>query len=102
MEFLIMKKVLTPAQSGGQKYRSTMDHLIRLENTIRNAFAVDDHCIAIFFDLERAYDMTWRKGIIIDLYNIGMRGLLPKYIAEFLGERRFQVKVGNSTSSEHV
>ena len=102
MEFLIMNKVLSPAQSGGQKYRSTMDHLIRLENTIRNAFAVDDHCIAIFFDLERAYDMTWRKGILIDLYNIGMRGLLPKYIAEFLGERRFQVKVGNSTSSEHV
>ena len=30
-----------------------------------------------------------------------MRGLLPKYIAEFLKTRKFKVKVGNGISNEH-
>ena len=101
MEFMIMKNILSPAQSGGQKYRSTIDHLIRLESTIKETFASNEHCISIFFDLERAYDMTWRSGIINDLYQTGMRGLLPKYIVEFLKTRKFKVKVGNTISNEY-
>ena len=102
MEFFIMNKVLTTAQSGGQKGRSTVDHLIRLEDTIKTAFANKEHFISIFFDLERAYDMTWRKGIVIDLFNIGLRGLLPKYISAFLETRSFRVNIGNAISPEYV
>ena len=99
MEYLIMKNVLVKEQCGGRRNRSTIDHLIRLEDAIRTAFARNEHYIAIFFDLERAYDMTWRGGILSDLYKIGMRGLLPKYIAAFLDKRFFKTKFAGAYSS---
>ena len=99
MEYLIMKNVLVKEQCGGRRNRSTIDHLIRLEDAIRTAFARNEHYIAIFFDLERAYDMTWRGGILTDLYEIGMRGLLPKYIAAFLDKRFFKTKFAGAYSS---
>ena len=101
LEYLIMNRILTTAQCGCQKGRSTIDHLIRLETAIRTAYAHKEHFISVFFDLERAYDMTWRQGIIIDLFKAGLRGLLPKYIASFLGTRYFKVKVGSAISNEY-
>ena len=101
LEYFIMNRTLTTSQCGCQKGRSTIDHLIRLETAIRTAFAHKEHFVSIFFDLERAYDMTWRQGIIIDLYQVGLRGLLPKYIASFLGSRYFKVKVGSAISNEY-
>ena len=99
-EYLIMKRVLTTAQSGGQKNRGTLDNLVKLEDVINRTFAAQEHYVSIFFDIERAYDMTWREGIILDMYALGLRGLLPKCIAAFLSERLFKVKVGNTTSSQ--
>jgi hypothetical protein len=43
--------------------RSTLDHLVRFETFIRNAFAKKEHAVSIFFDLEKAYDTTWKYMI---------------------------------------
>ena len=48
-------------QAGGMKDRSTVDHLVTLETTIRNGFVKGEHVIAVFFDLEMAYDLTWKQ-----------------------------------------
>ena len=101
-EYFIMNRILTPAQSGGQKNRSTLDNLVKLEDVIRTTFAAREHFVSVFFDIEKAYDMTWRAGIIMDMYRAGLRGLLPKSIAAFLSGRRFKVKVGDAISSERV
>lgn len=50
------------------------DCLVRLENTVREAFIHKQHCLAVFFDLEKAYDTTWRFGILRDLAELGIRG----------------------------
>ena len=98
IEFIQINNSLINIQCGGRKHRSTVDHLVRLESTIRNDFAHREHFISIFFDLEKAYDMTWRGGILFDLHNMGMRGLLPKYLSSFLQLRRFSVKIKNTVS----
>ena len=54
--------------------------------------------IAIFFDLEKAYDTTWKYGIMKDLHNSGLRGRLPTFIEGLLKNRQFQVKVGSNFS----
>ena len=101
-EFLDINKVLTNIQCGGRRGRSTLDHLVRLEAAIRKAFLHREHFISIFFDLERAYDMTWRGGILQDLYDAGLRGLLPKFIAAFLRKRTFCVQVGSTRSTSMI
>jgi ribonuclease HI len=98
LDWLNMTKKLNTIQCGARKFRSTTDHLIRLETMIRHTFAHNEHVISIFFDLEKAYDTTWKYGIMNDLHRKGFRGLLPKFIDEFLKDRTFNVKVGNILS----
>jgi hypothetical protein len=56
--------ILTEHQSGFRKQRSTIDHLVRLESFIREAFVRREHVVSVFFDLEKAYDTTWKYGIL--------------------------------------
>ena len=66
--------------------RSTLDHLVRFETFIRNAFAKKEHAVSIFFDLEKAYDTTWKYGILKDLFDMGLTGKLPNFISNFLSD----------------
>ncbi|GFV64261.1 probable RNA-directed DNA polymerase from transposon X-element [Trichonephila clavipes] len=70
-------------QSGFRKGRSTLDNIITLENKIRNAFVRRNHLVSIFFDIEKAYDRTWRYGILRTLFDFGFRGNLPTFIQHF-------------------
>ena len=96
--YLERNKIITPTQSGFRKGRSTTDQLVRLESFVREAFIQKQHATAIFFDLEKAYDTTWKFGILKDLHNAGLRGRLPLFIAGFLCDRKFQVRVAGSYS----
>ena len=49
--------------------------------------------VAVFFDLEKAYDTTWKYGILNDLYDMGPRGQLPIFITNFLNNRKFKVRL---------
>ena len=98
MYHLETSKLLSNFQCGFRKNRSTIDHLVRLERFIREAFANKEHLVAIFFDLEKAFDTTWKHGILKDLHGLGLRGHLPEFVRNFLANRRFCTKVGNSFS----
>ena len=54
--------------------------------------------VTAFFDLEKAYDITWRHGILRTLHSIGMRGNLPLFVRSFLQNRTFRVRVGTALS----
>ena len=54
--------------------------------------------MSVFFDLEKAYDTTWRHGILKAIYSAGLRGELPLFIQAFLARRFFKVRVGSTLS----
>jgi hypothetical protein len=81
--FLEANGVLTECQSGFRKQRSTTDQLVRLESFVREAFVCRQHVVAVFFDLEKAYDTTWKYGILRDLHCAGLRGRLPGIVSRF-------------------
>ena len=87
--FLDKNNILSRQQYGFRKNRSTVDHLVRLETFIRDAFRHREHVVAVFFDLDKAYDTTWKHGILQDLYRIGLRGNLPKFISIFFIRSHF-------------
>ena len=78
--YLEKNKIITKMQSGFRKRRSTTDQLVHLETFVREAFIQKQHAVAVFFDLEKAYDTTWKHGIMQDLFNAGLRGSLPLFI----------------------
>jgi hypothetical protein len=52
----------------------------------------------VFFDLEKAYDTTWKHGILQDLHDAGPHGRMPDFISRFLSGRQFRVRVGSHLS----
>ena len=91
-------KALDKVQCGFRKNRSTVDHLVRFETFVRNALVNGDQVVSVLFDLEKAYDTTWKFGILKDLKELGFVGNLPIFVLNFLEERKFQVRVGNTFS----
>ena len=96
--YLESNNLITKFQSGFRAERSTNDNLVRLETFIRDAFIKRVHAVAVFFDLEKAYDTTWRYGILKDLHNFGLKGRLPNFIESFLEDRTIHVRVGSTLS----
>jgi len=96
--YLERNKLISPMQCGFRKQRSTIDHLVRLESFVREAFAQRQHAVGVFFDLEKAYESMWKFGITRDLHNAGLRGRLPLFIESFLKNRQFHVRLGSSYS----
>ena len=96
--YLESNNLLSRYQSGFRTGRSTNDNLVKLETFIRDAFVKKEHVVAVFFDLEKAYDTTWRYGIMKDIHKLGLRGRLPTFIESFLADRAMQVRVGSTLS----
>ena len=95
-------KLLSSVQFGFRKNRSTLDPLLRLSAQIQEGFAKRCQTIGVFFDMEKAYDTTWRFGILKRLHEMGIRGYMFNFVKSFLSDRSLKVRVGNSLSSSYV
>ena len=99
--YLESKNLLSNRQFGFRKNRSTIDPLTFLSREIQNAFAVQNQTIAVFFDLEKAYDTTWRGGVLMQLVDWGIAGNMFYCLKDFLSERYLKVRVGSCVSSAY-
>lgn len=98
LHFLEANKLLDPYQCGFREGRSTTDHLIRIEAQIRDAFVHKQFFLSVFLDMEKAYDTTWRFGILKDLSHFGIGGNMFNVIESYLSSQTFRVRVGNVLS----
>ena len=96
--YLEINNLISPVQSGFRSERSTNDNLVRLETFIRDAFVKKEHVVAVFFDLEKAYDTTWKYVILRAIHELGVKGRLTNFLESFLAERSIQVRVGSTLS----
>ena len=90
--------LITNFQCGFRSKRNTVDHLVCLETFVRESFIKKEHITAVFFDLEKAYDTTWKYGIMRDLSDFCLKGRLPHFIDNFLSNRNLKVLVGTTLS----
>ena len=90
---------ISSVQSGFRSNRSTADHLTQMEHNIHQAISRKLHTIVVFFDLTKAYDRAWRRGVMQRLHSYGMRGNLPKFVKNFMSNREIIVRIGASFSS---
>ena len=100
VSYLEKNGLLAKQQCVYRSNRSTIDHLVRLETFIRYAFIYNPHWMAVFFDLQRAYDTTQKDGTLQDLHDMGLRGNLPIFIGNFSSDRTFQVHLGTILSDK--
>ena len=96
--YLKSNNLISNLQSGFQSKKGTIDHLIHHKTNMREAFIKKQHLIAIFFDLEKAYDTMWKYGVMKDLHDLDIEGRLPQFIDGFLSKRKFRIHVDSTLS----
>lgn len=69
-----------------------MDFVVVLDNEIKKALINREAVLTVFLDIEK--DMLWKEGLLIKLYDAGIRGRMFNWIKCFLSERSIQVRVG--------
>ena len=87
-------------QSGFRKNRGTMDHFICLSEDVRKSLSTRQFTLGVFLDIEKAYDMVWRKGILFKLHKMHIGGKIFNWINNFLHNRKIQVRLGITLSDE--
>jgi len=100
--FLETNNIINPAQSAYRKNRSTLDHLIRLTDSINKTINNKRHTVGIFFDFSHAFDMIWKEGLLHKLDRIGISGRIKSWITDFLDKRKIKVKINNTISQEYT
>jgi hypothetical protein len=94
--------MLSKNQSGFRKNKSTINQILKLQDSILKKFKNKEDVLAIFIDFERAYDMLHIPTLLKKLLNKGIIGKTYRWIANFLSNRTFQVKVGAYLSDNYI
>ena len=98
VHFLESRNLLSKFQTGFRKNRSTLDQIIKLQDSIAKSNSYRGFTVAAFLDFEKAYDMLWRAGLMTKVKRLGIDGNMFSFIDNFISERSFQVKVGSALS----
>ncbi|KAJ8937915.1 hypothetical protein NQ318_000688 [Aromia moschata] len=82
-----LTQILNEAQSGFRPCRSTTDNLVALQTEIADAYANKQEVVAVIFDIESAFDSTWRPLILNKLAEINLTDNILSFLTNFLTER---------------
>ena len=87
-------------QTGFKKNHSTYDSILRLESEIKGNLLENTFTVAVFLDIEKAYDTVWIDGLKAKLEKINIKGRLLKFLHNFLTNRTFNVKYKETFSEK--
>ncbi|XP_062534266.1 uncharacterized protein LOC134203408 [Armigeres subalbatus] len=108
LERIINRRLITELESSGRLDKR--QHAFRAGHGTDTYFAelerslptTDEHCLIASLDLSKAYDTTWRYGILRTLKSWRIRGRMLNLLQSFLSERTFQVSIGGHMSQEYL
>lgn len=100
--YLESKGLITSYRGGFRRGRGTMDPVLCLEGDVRNPLASKESVLAVFFDIEKAYDTMWKEGLLIQLHMVGVEGRVFNWIKDFLFGRAIQVRIGSEMSNKYI
>jgi Reverse transcriptase (RNA-dependent DNA polymerase). len=92
-KFVFTNNLIPDEQFGFIPGCSTTHQLIRLMEYITSGFERKMTTVAVFLDINKAYDSTWHTGLIYKLLSMNFPGELIRVIDSFLVRRSFRVKV---------
>lgn len=96
--FLSEHRKLDRFQSGFRPKKSTTDSLIHLSQEIQTGFIHKQYTVSVFFDIEKAFDRIHSASVLQALLELGIEGNIFHFIQNFLRDRIFQVRIGQTLS----
>ena len=96
--YLEYHSLIDTNQSGFRARRRTTDHILRLHDAVQKALANKRNVLAVFIDIENAYDMMNKTVLLSKLLALGINGEILRFIQSFHSRWAYQVRVGSSLS----
>ena len=87
------RNVFDPNQEGFTCGRNTVRYLNRLNLEIKTDLLQKDTVIGLFIDFEKAFDSVWKKGLIVKLSDLEIKGKVLNLIDSFLSSRKVKLNV---------
>ena len=99
-KFLLKKNINDPDQEGFTEGKNTIRYLNRLHLGIKSDTEKGKTVICLFIDFEKAFDSVWKKGLLVKLSKLGVRGNFLKLIDHFLTSRKVNLKVNGDKGNK--
>ena len=96
--YLNENALLTPLQSGFIPGDSTVNQLLRIYNDLCLSFDSGVTTQAVYFDISKAFDKVWHRGLLTKLQAIGIRGKLLDWFCNYLSGRLQSVVIKGESS----
>ena len=96
--YLQSNALLTPFQSGFIPKDSPVCQLLSVYNDLCKSLDKGVTGQAIFFDISKAFDKVWHRGLLHKLYAIGIRGQVLEWFRNYLSDRQQAVVILGSKS----
>ena len=74
---------------------------MRLADDAHKAVNNGQYTLAVMVDLEKAFDLVWHQGLLYKMEQLGLKGNILHFVADFLANRNIQVRIGTALSSTH-
>ena len=93
--------IINENQYGFRKGHNTIHAIIIFINNIYKKMK-KEKVIGLFLDLRKAYDSISHKILLDKLYDYGFRGIIGKWLDDYLADRTQEVKIGDIKSNKKL
>jgi len=95
-------EIISANQSGFIPGDSTTNQLLMIYNDLCKSYDLGITTQSIYFDISRAFDRVWHKGLLKKLEAVGLRGTLLIWLSNYLEFRKQAVVLNGKTSDYHI
>ena len=97
--FNFIRELITEHQSGFTLNDSTTNQLLYLAHIFSKALDEGKEIRIIFFDISKAFDRVWHRGLLFKLKKMGIVGDLLLWLKDYLSNRKQRVVINGKESS---
>ena len=94
-------EILDSPQEGFCPNRSTTRYLFKLLSTLGEAKKKKLISMVLLIDFQKAFDSVWIPGLVVKLYNYGIKGRILQLLNSFLSNRQVQLKINGKVGEFH-
>ena len=87
-------------QSGFRQAKSTDDDFFRLSQAVMESFNRREHVVAVFHDVEKAFDNVWHNELRYKIFMLDLPSKITRWLSDFLVGQVIQVNVNGFLSDK--
>ena len=96
------KKHITPEQAAFRQDWSAEDKITYIPQSIEDAFQGKKHTLAVWTDLEKAFDKVWKEGLKLKLHQCGVAGPMFIWTGHYMHNMKAKVQITQHLSKKRT